>query len=179
TFAMASVDRNGDAVRANARIVVIKHEYRTVLVKNGGYFRYQSQEENKILEDDMKSIGEGFNYNFVPRTPGNYEVRVYRPGANAYVSKTFYSYGGWGENNSFEVNTEGNIDIETDKALYQSGEKAKLLFKAPFSGRLLVTVESDHVISYKYLDVNKKTASMELPLKAEHVPNIYVTATLI
>ncbi len=42
-------------------------------------------------------------------------------------------------NNSFEVNTEGNIDIETDKSVYQAGETAKVLFKAPFNGRMLVT----------------------------------------
>jgi hypothetical protein len=57
--------------------------------------------------------------------------RVYLPGASAYVSRSFYSYGNWGwgiSNSSFEVSNEGNIEIELDKKSYLSGEKVKALF---------------------------------------------------
>ena len=50
-------------------------------------------------------------------------------------------------NSSFEVNTEGNIDIQTDKSAYLAGESAKVLFKTPFSGKMLVTMETDKIIS--------------------------------
>ncbi len=58
---------------------------------------------------------------------------------------------------SFQVNTEGHIDIEADKASYKSGEMAKVLFKTPFNGRLLVTTETDKVISHQYLDATNRT----------------------
>ena len=63
------------------------------------------------------------------------------------MSQSFYSYGrwGWGDNNSFEVSNEGNVEIELDKNSYLAGEKVKALFKAPFSGRMLVTMETDKV----------------------------------
>jgi uncharacterized protein YfaS (alpha-2-macroglobulin family) len=125
-------------------------------------------------------VGDKTTYSFIPRSPGDYEIRVYRPGANAYVSKSFYSYGSWGgEASSFEVNNEGHVDIEADKEKYAAGETAKLLFKTPFSGRLLVTTERDGVLSHQYLAVEKRTATMELKLSSEHVPNVYVSATLI
>ncbi|HEU4470551.1 MAG TPA: MG2 domain-containing protein [Flavisolibacter sp.] len=181
SFGLVSVNREGKPVRAQARVVIVKHEYRTVLTRSSsGYFRYESQEDNKILSDQELAVGAGTSINYVPRTPGNFEIRVYRPGANAYVSKRFYSYGSWGaDNSSFEVNTEGHVDIELDKEAYESGNTAKLLFKAPFSGRMLVTIETDKVLSYRYIDVSKKTASMDLKLETGHVPTIYVTATLI
>ena len=108
-------------------------------------------------------------------------MRVYHPGANTYVSRSFYSYGSWswGDNSSFEVNNEGHVDIELDKKSYYSGETVKALFKTPFSGRLLVTMETDHVLSYQYVDVDKRTASVDLKMSGEHVPNVYITATLI
>ncbi|HEX2606845.1 MAG TPA: alpha-2-macroglobulin family protein, partial [Flavisolibacter sp.] len=110
----------------------------------------------------------------------DYEIQVQRPGANAYVSKHFYSYGSWGSDNaSFEVNTEGQVDIALDKENYASGENAKILFKTPFSGRMLVTIETDHVVSYQYVDVVNRTASLDMKLNAAWVPNAYVTATLI
>ena len=43
---------------------------------------------------------------------------------------------------------------------------------------MLVTVETDNVISYQYVNVEEQT-SMDLKLSGEHVPNVYITATLI
>lgn len=166
---------------ARAVITIIKHEYRTVLSKAGSYFRYESQEEDKIIsQQDVMINGENTLYSFVPRSPGNYELRIALPGAAGYISKKFYSYGLWGgENNSFEVNTEGSIDIETDRSVYKPGDVAKVLFKAPFNGKLLVTVEQDKVISYQYVEAEKRSASVDIKIAPEHLPNIFITATLI
>lgn len=179
-FLLVSLNQDGNVSQANANVKVIKHEYRTVLSRSGSYFRYESQQEDKVMADNEITIGENTAYNYVPHSPGSYELRVYRPGSNVYVSKSFYSYGSWGaDNTSFEVNTEGNIDISLDKESYNSGDNAKVTFKTPFSGRMLVTIETDHVLSYQYVDVARKLASIDLKLTSEYVPNIYVTATLI
>jgi len=179
-FPLVALNRNEAPVNAQAKVEVIKHEYRTVLTKSGQYFRYESQKEDKLVASSVVGInGEGATYSFAPRTPGNYELRVSIPGAGSYVKKSFYSYGGWGSNSSFEVNTEGNINIELDKTSYNAGESAKVLFKTPFSGRMLVTMETDKVISYQYVNVENRSASLDLKLGPEHLPNVYVTATLI
>ena len=44
---------------------------------------------------------------------------------------------------------------------------------------MLVTMETDHVFSYQYVDVSNRTASLDLKLTGDHVPNVYITATLI
>jgi uncharacterized protein YfaS (alpha-2-macroglobulin family) len=44
---------------------------------------------------------------------------------------------------------------------------------------MLVTVETDKVISYQYVEVIKRMGSAELALTAEEIPNVYITATLI
>ncbi|HZH36052.1 MAG TPA: alpha-2-macroglobulin family protein, partial [Flavisolibacter sp.] len=179
-FSLVSLNRDGLPASAAAIVKVIKHEYRTVLSRSGDFFRYESQKEDKVMADRQLTIGDKTDYTFIPRSPGDYEVRVYRPGATAYISKQFYSYGSWGgESSSFEVNTEGHVDIETDKEKYAAGETAKVLFKAPFNGRLLVTTEQEGVLSHQYLTVEKRTASMDLKLAGQHVPNVYITATLI
>lgn len=181
-FPVIALDRNERLLSgAQANVKVIKHEYRTVLTKRGSYFRYESQQDDKIISDQAFTVsGDNSAYTFVPRSPGNYEIRISIPGAGSYVSKAFYSYGMWGGNNSsFEVNNEGNIDIELDKSGYYSGESAKVLFKAPFSGRMLVTLENDKLVSYQYVNVDKRTATIDLKLTADHLPNVYVTATLI
>jgi alpha-2-macroglobulin len=180
-FPLVALNKDAKLVNAPAKIQVIKHEYRTVLSKNGDYFRYESQKEDKMMKEETVNIGgENTKYTYIPRQPGNYEIRVYAPNAETYVSRSFYSYGSWGgDNSSFEVNTEGQIDIELDKKEYATGDKAKVLFKTPFSGRMLVTLETDKVVSYQYVTVDKRSASIDLPLSADHLPNVFVTATLI
>lgn len=59
------------------------------------------------------------------------------------------------QSNSFEVNTEGNINIVADKENYNVGEDANIIFTAPFNGKLLVTVERNKVYEYYYLDTDK------------------------
>lgn len=179
-FTLVSLNGQGVPVTAPARVKIIKHEYRTVLVKNGGYFRYDSQQEDKVMTEGEVAIGNKTPYIYIPRSPGDYEIRIYRPHSNTYVSKSFYSYGsGGGENSAFEVNTEGHIDIEPDKQKYSTGEVAKLLFKAPFSGRMLVTIEREGLLSHQYVEVSKRTATVEVKLEGIHTPNVYITATLI
>jgi alpha-2-macroglobulin len=183
SFPIIALDRNEKLLpTASARVQVIKHEYRTVLTKSGNYFRYESQKEDKQIASGIVTVGgESTRYSFVPRSPGSYELRVSIPGSNTYVSRSFYSYGAWGgDNNSFEVNNEGHIDIELDKSGYYTGESVKALFKTPFSGRMLVTMETDKVVSYQYVDVSdKRNASLDLPLNIDDIPNVYITATLI
>ncbi|MES1217034.1 MAG: MG2 domain-containing protein [Bacteroidota bacterium] len=178
---LTAVNKDGNTTSSTARVEVIKHEYRTVLTKSGSYFRYESQKEDKLMIENQVTVGNNTPYSYIPRSPGDYEIRIYRPGANAYVSKSFYSYGSWGGNNtSFEVNNEGNIDIALDKKSYLAGENVTALFKTPFSGRMLVTMETDHVVSYQYVDVSSsRNASVDLKLTADHLPNVYITATLI
>ncbi|HEY1871690.1 MAG TPA: MG2 domain-containing protein, partial [Chitinophagaceae bacterium] len=181
-FQLAAVNKDGNEINAAAKVQVIKHEYKTVLAKSGSYFRYESQKEDKLMIESQVSINNTATYSYVPHSPGDYELRVYRPGSNTYVNRDFYSYGDWGwgiDNSSFEVNNEGHVDIELDKKSYYSGESVKVLFKTPFSGRLLVTTETDHVLSYQYINVDKRTASVDLKMDAADVPNVYITATLI
>ena len=181
-FGLVALNKDDKVLNnAVARIVIIKKEYRTVLSRAGEYFRYESQSQLKTLEDKLISInGSNSYYQFVPRSPGDYEIRIARPGSNTYVSSGFYSYGMWGDYGSgFEVNREGNIDIETDRQNYQSDQSAKILFKTPFNGKMLVTIEADEVLEYHYVDVKNRSASLTVSLSEKSIPNIYITATLI
>jgi len=179
-FPIIALDKKEQPVATKARVQVIKRDYKTVLSRGYEYFRYESQRDDKVIIDQEVSVsGENTTFSFVPRTSGQYEIRIGKPGVNSYVSYRFYSYGWGGGNSNFEVNNEGNIDIETDKEKYYTSEGAKVLFKTPFNGKMLVTVENSKVVEYQYIHVENRTASIQLKIKPEHLPNAYITATLI
>lgn len=180
-FDLIALNKDRNAVTAKAEVKVIRKEYKTVLARAGSYFRYNSQKQDVVVSEQTIDIkGDQSSFTYTPVKSGDYEIRVYIPGATAFVSKSFYSYGYWGTSySSFEVNTEGQITIETDKDKYNPGDKAKLLFKAPFNGKMLVTIEKDKMLSYKYVEVKNRTASMDTDIEIAHLPNAYITATLI
>ncbi len=180
-FPLIALNKEEKPVNTKAHVQVIKHEYRTVLSKSYEYFRYESQREDKtIIDQEVTVSGENTVFNFVPRTPGQYEIRVGKPGVNAFVVQNFYSYGNLGNSGgNFEVNNEGNIDMELDKKSYTTGESAKVLFKTPFNGKMLVTIENDKLVEHRYVTVQNRSASVSFDIKPEFLPNAYVTATLI
>ncbi|QNP52731.1 hypothetical protein H9L05_03000 [Hymenobacter qilianensis] len=173
---------------AQAEVKIVRLLWETVIERQGGRYTYVSQKKEQLMSSSIKQItnsatgrGEaGTRLDFTPVYSGEYEVRVSRPGAVTYVSQRFYAYGfGDTQSNSFEVNNEGEVTIEADKAKYQPGETASLLLKTPFPGRVLVTVERDKVLNHFYVNTDQKSARVRIPISAGHVPNVYVTATAI
>jgi hypothetical protein len=68
-FPLICVDKNEKNIGGQAKVEIIKHEYRTVLRKTDSYFRYESQQEDKLVASNTVSIsGENSNYIY-PRTP--------------------------------------------------------------------------------------------------------------
>lgn len=164
---------------AKAKLEILKYDWQTVLEKDYGTYRYVSQRKVQVLEQKNIVISSNYRHTFRPMLSGEYEVRISLPNAESYVSKEFYAYG-WGATNSnaFEVNKEGSIDIILDKKVYEKGDKANLLFKTPFAGKLLVTVERDKVYQYFTLNTDKRSAAMTLDIEEAYLPNVYITATL-
>ncbi|MFN8166196.1 MAG: MG2 domain-containing protein [Bacteroidia bacterium] len=178
---LVACSKDGKGVATEGRVQIIRYDwYYTVESRGDGGYHYLSKKKEVLLSDMVVNIpSTGMVYTYIPRESGEYEIRVRRPDAETYVASNFYSYGwGYTSNSSFEVSTEGEVDIQPDKNKYQVNDKAKLIFKTPFNGKLLVTIECDKVIEYRYLKTENRSAFLEVPLKDSYLPNIYVTATL-
>ncbi|KQS25385.1 alpha-2-macroglobulin [Dyadobacter sp. Leaf189] len=169
--------QNGSSVN----VEVVRLEYQTVVEKKYEQLRYTSRKKEKLVySNTMRLPGGKATFRYAPTVSGEYEVRVKRPGAEHYTLASFYAYGyGNTQYSSFEVSNEGRVLMETDKAVYKTGEEAKVLFKTPFDGRLLVTVERNQVLEQHILTTDKKAAELTFKIKDEHLPNVFVTATLI
>jgi hypothetical protein len=179
---LVALNAAGQPVSAQGRVEIVKFEYQTVVEKNeSGTIRYASKKQTKVVFGRAVQFSGGrAEVRYAPPTSGEYEVRVYRPGARVGVAQGFYAYG-YGQTNStaFEVSTEGRVLMELDKESYAVGDRAKVLFKTPFAGKLLVTVERNRVLETETIETDEKSAEFSFKITEEHLPNVYVTATLV
>ena len=182
-FDLIALNKDRNLAKTQGVVVeVIKLEWQNVLVSYYGSYRYNSKAIEKVVSSRLVNFNDGkAAFSYVPTVSGEYELRVRLSGSSTgYTYSSFYAYQyGSTSSTSFEVNPEGEVIIETDKESYSEGEKANVLFKTPFNGKLLVTVERNKVFDYKILEVKDKSASLQIDLGEQHVPNIYVSATLI
>ncbi|GAB2795687.1 hypothetical protein GCM10027275_46120 [Rhabdobacter roseus] len=179
---VVGVDRRGTLKKGGqVQVEVVRLEYQTVVEKQNEQLRYTSKKREKVVYSHVLPLTSGREtFRYVPTVSGEYEVRVRRPGAMHYAATSFYAYGyGFTEYSSFEVSTEGRVLMEMDKKNYRVGETARVLFKTPFDGRLLVTVERNNVLETHVLTTQKKAAELSVKLSDKYLPNAYVTATLI
>lgn len=165
-----------------AEVEVIRYEWRTVLTKNSDDQYFYSSQRVPIVErkSDITLAGTPTAWAYTPTKSGEYEVRIRKRGEERYTSATFYAYGFNSTTaTSFGVDREGRVEIVADKEKYAPGETAKLLFKAPFSGKMLVTVERERVMEHFTLNVENNSAELSLPITDKLLPNVFVSATLI
>ena len=181
-FGVVSVDKDdkpSKSYKADARLVRFKWE--SVLRKDrNGRNRYTSVKTEVIeWEKEIDVSGTPSILNVNAQKWGQYELRLSEKGSDSYIKSNFYVYGWNGETASnVEIDKEGRIDMVFDKDIYEPNEKATVLFKCPFSGRLLVTIERDGIYDYRYLDVVNNTAQTKIDLNEKYMPNVFVSATL-
>ncbi len=181
-FNFVAVDKEDHpAKELNTTVKLVRFEWQTVLKKdNSGRYYYASEKKDvQEWEKDFSLSGGEKSLPVIVSRSGEYEIRISRKGSDYYQYYQFYAYG-WASTtaSSFEVDKEGRIEIVSEKQTYAPGEKAKILLTAPFSGKMLVTFERSGIYEYKYIDVKEKSTQLEIELKNNYIPNIYVTATL-
>ncbi|MCB0747171.1 MAG: hypothetical protein KDC90_06865, partial [Ignavibacteriae bacterium] len=142
--------------------------------------RYTSVKTEIIeWEKEIDISGTPSNISINAQNYGQYELRISEKGNTTYQKSDFYVYG-WSNRtaSNFEIDKEGRIDIVLNKEVYEVGEKAIAIFKCPFSGKLLLTLERNGIYEYKYIDVINNSTQAEFELKDIHMPNVFISATL-
>jgi alpha-2-macroglobulin len=179
---LVALNKDGQPTSAKGHVEIVRFDYQTVIEKNSdNSLKYSSKKQTKVVYSrTMNFEGGKANVSFAPPVSGEYEIRVHSEGAKSWTAQYFYAYGyGATENSSFEVNNEGKVEMEFDKEKYEVGDKAKVLFKTPFAGKLIVTIERNQVLENFVLETDKKSAELSFTIGKEHLPNVYVSATLI
>lgn len=66
-----------------------------------------------------------------------------------------------------------------EKRSLRAGDAARVIVRAPFAGRLLLSVETDDVVTARVIDMPASHVSAPIVLSGACLPNAYVTATVV
>ena len=125
----------------------------------------------------LKSGAEIADFSFTPVGYGVHRVEVEDVEGGAKVSTQFY-VSEWG-GVPWSMEEPNRLDMTLDKAVYRPGEAAQLQIKAPFPGKVLLTVERDKVLRHQMFMVKEDTATLTIPVQDVYAPNVYLSAMLI
>lgn len=180
TLEYVAIAPNGTEVTAKAlRAELFRDRWHTALRRtDAGNYRYESTREPILLDSQTLTPGNARGqFTFTPLQFGDYRVALTDTETGASTQVEFFvsgsGYSPWA------IKTPGRLELGLDKTEYQPGEEATLQIKAPFAGKLLVTIEREGIGHTSIHDLSGNTATVKIPIAAAYRPNAYVTATLI
>ncbi len=161
-------------------LTVYQLHWNSILRRNprrGGY-RYVSEKQAvKIESHPLTSMDTVGTFVFTPKDWGEYRIEIQDVESGASTSTEFYA-SGWGYA-PWAMDHPDRLEIDLDKTSYRPGETAKAQIKAPFSGKLILTIERDEVLSYRIITMKENTAVVDIPIRKGYKPNVYISANLI
>lgn len=145
----------------------------------------RNQEEKELISQQALTITPADSANkvsggkelLIPTTKdGIYEVTLKGLDPQGRSIATAVKYYVYGSNVSpWEYHDGLKVDIIPNKQLYRSDETAKILVQTPIEGDVIVTVEREKVLRQFTCTVSPTNPVIEIPLKAEDAPNVYVS----
>lgn len=148
----------------------------------GGRYYWESSVEN-IQADTahVTSKEQPAEYVFTPKAPGFYytELRGTDPRGNEIVSNSYFYVTGPGYV-PWERSDDDRIDLITDRSNYAPGDVARIIVKNPYESAIaLVTVEREGIMHHFTTHVNGSAPQLEIPIKKEYLPNVYISVVLL
>jgi uncharacterized protein YfaS (alpha-2-macroglobulin family) len=165
----------GGALRAE----LLEDRWHSVLRKSANGYDYATTRDTHQIA--VKTLPSGLThgaFTFTPRTSGTFRVVVTDPATGASSAIQFYA-SGYGGYSPWALKNPGRLQLELDKDEYAPGDTAIVQIKAPFAGKVLLTLERDDIHYTSVETVSGNTATLRVPVTGDLRPNAYVTATLV
>lgn len=177
-FRVAAVTPGGEA----AKVSMLKYKVFRV-IKQAVTYEKESGINSSIQEEFLPrgegtiKLDSGRGSGRVNLTEGGkYLLRVEEPGSGSKSSAWIYVY------DSDQTETAAlpeRVNIITDKEKYRVGEIAKVKISAPFTGRLLLNVETYRVVNREVYDLKKKQMELSVKVTEDMAPNGWLTAQVV
>lgn len=181
---VTAIDYQGKAI-ANRAVSVsltrwnwdsVKSEYRGSTVAATTMVTTNAQGKAQVT---LPTNGQYFtdNYFLSAETKDNGGHTIYDQ-AGVWVASQNFPYIRTGESAQQEA-----FSVKPDKKIYRPGDVAQVMITAPLSGKehsdVMVSIEGSKLHEVRTLPMDATAKMVEIPIKSDYEPNVYVTATLV
>lgn len=170
------------AVNATLRATLAQVRWESVLRRSDQENRYAWQSVRRLQVESESTVtlknGVG-ECTFTPKSRGEYRLTLTDSATGVATAVVLLAAEPGQYWVAWAKDKPECVELSLDRKSYQPGETARLVVKAPFSGPALLTVESDRVLEHRLVVLEKNTAELELPVRADYVPNVYATVSLL
>ncbi|MFQ3683935.1 Ig-like domain-containing protein [Roseiflexus sp.] len=181
---LVTIDARGNRLaNRTVEIELVRVSWDNRFVQDDTGERWESREVRESAGTQTVTTGANgeATISFKPDKSGAYLVlaRV-RDAGGREVRSSLYVWV-YGNDIPWPRENDDRIDLIADKSEYRPGETATILIPSPFTEThwALLTVERGGVLSHEVRQVSGGSLVYQLPITADHAPNIFVSAVLL
>ena len=186
-FQLLALDLSGKPMSgADLKVDVLQretHSHRRRMI--GGFYAYEHNTEVKLIKAAVctgKSDDKGFLFcDVTPPASGNLILNVEgkdQAGNPSRANRDMWVAGSdewW-----YQASDNDRMDVLPEKKRYEPGEIARFQIRTPFAdASALVTVEREGVIESFVTPLSRKNPVVEVPIKGNYAPNIFVSVLAV
>lgn len=150
----------------------------------GGFYSYEHLTDIKKIKEVCrgKTNDSGiFTCEFKPKESGNFILQASTMDKNGNEAITHSELWISGKDEQwFDLSDSDRIDLIPIKKGYEPNEKARFQVRMPFrEATALITVEREGILDAYIKNISGKNPVIELPLKSNYAPNVFVSALLV
>lgn len=173
------------------RAAVYRETWESHIVQERGRMRWESVRLLDAVKGARATVhagGDQGRFEFTPAQAGRYVLELIDPAGGQATTLSFGvgDSAGWMDSIARENPEALEVHLEPEAArdangplLFHPGEKARAVVRAPFAGRLLLTLESDRVLWSQVVDMAANAADVPVTLPAELPANAFIAATVV
>jgi len=149
----------------------------------GGFYAYEHGNEVKRLGDACGGVTDARGLLLCEiKPPASGSLILHAAAADAQGNASHAHSEIWvpGDETWFAVQDNDRIDLLPEKRRYEPGETARFQVRMPFRrATALVTVEREGIVEAFVRSVSRDDPVIEIPLKGDYAPNVYVSVFLV
>lgn len=181
---VVALDKDGNFVKGRAiKLELIKREWHSVQEKEeGAYYRYKSEPVDTTLKTfELKSSDRPTDVEIPLESAGYYLLRASSKDNRGHTIVSGFGFYCIGEGfTAWERYDHNRIDLVPEKKELKPGEIARILVKSPWeTAKGIVTLERSGVLEYFPVILKGSSQVIEIPIKRDFIPTIYVSVLLI
>ncbi|MEK6615609.1 MAG: alpha-2-macroglobulin family protein, partial [Bacteroidota bacterium] len=173
-----AIDSSGKLQKVKNVQVLIKRKLWYSIFRQSRWGRegYQTSAYEEVALQKVVDIDGKGNFSFTPDIAGEYQMYIGNEDGmctSLTVNVVGTGYQTWG------METPEKLDITLDKSAYDVDEIAVVNIRAPFDGKLFLTVEREKTYYTQVVNVTDNKAQISVPINSEYLPNVYIVGLLV